>query len=416
MPNPKIVIIGAGPSGLLLARLLQVNSIPCTIYEAEASPDVRNQGGTLDLHPRAGQAALKAAGLFDEFRKHSRPEGEAMKLIKPDGSILWDDNKTIASQATQRQVDGEGRDRPEIDRVKLRDILLSSLEEGTVKWGKKLMRVEPDPSTRGKHTIVFADFTTDTSIDLLIGADGAWSKVRPLLTHEIPFYSGITTIELWALDVDAQDPWLSDYIRKGSCFMFDEGRALQCQRQGTGAVRAYASLRVPEGWLDDCGIDFSNAQGTTRQEMIDKYWSDCSADVKRVILSAKNELIPRKLYMLPVGIQWKSKLGATLLGDAAHLMTPFAGVGVNVALADAMDLAKAIVKRKESVVAKARSDAHNIGAAVEEYEKGMFERGRMNAEKTRKNLGLHFSAKGGEEMAARLRAHAEALKATGNGR
>ncbi|CAI7639874.1 unnamed protein product [Penicillium glandicola] len=410
MPAPKIVIIGAGPSGLLLARLLQVNSIPCIIYEADFSPHVRNQGGTLDLHPRAGQAALKAAGLFDEFLKHSRPEGEAMKLIKPDGSVLWDDNPIVTSQATQSELDGQGRDRPEIDRVKLRDILLSSLEEETVRWGKKVMRVESDPSTRGKHTIVFADFTTDTSIDLLVGADGAWSKVRPLLTHERPFYSGITTIELWALDVDAQDPWLR------SCFMFDEGRALQCQRQGTGAVRAYASLRVPEGWLDDCGIDFLNSQGTTRQEMIDKYWSDCSADVKRVILSAKDELIPRKLYMLPVGIQWKSKLGVTLLGDAAHLMTPFAGVGVNVALADAMDLAKAIVRRKESVVAKARSDAYNIGVAVEEYEKEMFERGRMNAEKTRKNLGLHFSEKGGEEMAARLRAHAEVAKARGNGR
>lgn len=415
MPAPKIVIIGAGPSGLLLARLLQVNSIPCTIYELEASRHERNQGGTLDLHPRAGQAALKAAGLFEEFLKYSRPEGEAMKLIKPDGSVLWDDNATVTSQAAQKELEGEGRDRPEIDRVKLRDILLDSLDEGTVKWGKKVMRVEPDPSAQGKHTIVFADFTTETSIDLLVGADGAWSKVRPLLTDEKPFYSGITSIELWALDVDAKDPWLSEYIGKGSCFMFDEGRALQCQRQGTGAVRAYASLRVPEEWVDECGIDFANPSVTTRQQMVDKYWSDCSADVKRVILSAKDELIPRKLYMLPVGIQWKSKPGVTLLGDAAHLMTPFAGVGVNVALADAMDLAKAVVKKKESVMAKMRSDGYNIGVAVEEYEKEMFERGRMSAEKTRKNLGLHFSKEGGAEMAGRLRAHAEAM-AKGEGK
>lgn len=47
---------------------------------------------------------------------------------------------------------------------------------------------------------------------------------------------------------------------------------------------------------------------------------------------------------------------------------------------------------------KNRSDAYNIGVAVEEYEMEMFERCRINAEKTRKNLGLHFSEKGGEEM------------------
>jgi 2-polyprenyl-6-methoxyphenol hydroxylase-like FAD-dependent oxidoreductase len=403
MPPLKIAIIGAGPSGLLLARLLQVHSLPCTVYEAEASRDVRNQGGTLDLHPRSGQLALKAAGLLSEFQKYSRPESEAMKLIKPDGSVLWDDNAT--SQAGEK----EGRDRPEIDRVKLRDILLDSLEEGTVKWGKKAMRVEPETSSPGKHTIIFSDYTSETSIDLLVGADGAWSKVRALLTDEQPFYSGISSVELWSLDVDAKDSWLSSYIGKGSCFMFDEGRALQCQRNGNGSIRAYASLRVPETWADECGIDFAN-KSTARQELVDRYWSDCSEDVKRVILSAKDELIVRKLYMLPVGIKWTSKPGITVMGDAAHLMTPFAGVGVNVALADAMELAQAVVRRKDSVVAKVMSDAHNIGVAVKEYEKEMFERGRVNAEKTRKNLELHFSERGGVEMAGRLKAHAEAKK------
>jgi len=409
MPPPKIAIIGAGPSGLLLARLLQVHSLPCTIYEAEASRDVRNQGGSLDLHPRTGQLALKEAGLLSEFQKHSRPEGEAMKLINLDGSVLWDDNAT--PQFAEEKEKAE-RDRPEIDRVKLREILLDSLQEGTIKWGKKVMRAEPDAASPGKYSIVFSDYTSETSIDLLVGADGAWSKVRPLLTDEKPFYSGISSIELWSLDVDAKDPWLSSYIGKGSCFSFGEGRALQCQRNGNGSVRVYASLRVPETWVEECGIDFANSS-TAREELVDKYWSDCSKDLKRVILSAKDELIPRKMYMLPVGIKWKSKQGVTLMGDAAHLMTPFAGVGVNVALADAMELGKAIVRRKESVVAKVRSDGYNIGIAVAEYEEGMFERGRMNAEKTKKNMGLHFSDNGGAEMAGRLRAHAQAKKEEG---
>ncbi|KAJ1766360.1 hypothetical protein IW140_004998 [Coemansia sp. RSA 1813] len=407
MPSSKIAIIGAGPSGLLLARLLQLHSLPCAIYEAEASRDMRNQGGTLDLHLQAGQLALKAAGLWSEFQRYSRPEGESMKLIKPDGSVFWDDNATLQAEASQRR-----RARPEIDRVKLRDILLDSLEEGTVKWGKKVVRVEQNDSSPGKHNIIFSDHTSETSIDLLVGADGAWSKVRSLLTDESPFYSGISSIELWSLDVDAKDAWLSSYIGKGSCFMFDDGRALQCQRNGNGSVRVYASLRVPETWVDECGIDFTSPS-TARRELVDRYWSDCSEDVKRVILSAKDELIPRKLYMLPVGLKWKSKPGVTLMGDAAHLMTPFAGVGVNVAMTDAMDLAKEIARRKGSVAAGARGDAYNIGAAVEEYEKDMFERARVNATKTRKNLELHFSEEGVVEMAGRLEAHARADKRDG---
>ncbi|KAK3389674.1 putative monooxygenase [Podospora didyma] len=408
MPSPKIAIIGAGPSGLLLARLLQLSSLPCTLYEAEVSRSVRNQGGSLDLHPLTGQLALKAAGLWSEFQKHSRPEGEARKLIKFDGSVLWDDNTTTTStpHQTPEKKDEKEHDRPEIDRVRLRDILLDSLSPGTVQWGKKLMRVESAPDADGKHNLVFSDYTTETGIDLVVGADGAWSKVRPLVTSQGPFYSGITMVELWALDVDARDPWLSQYIGKGSCFMFDEGRALQCQRNGDGSVRCYASLRVSETWLEDCGIDFISENA--RQELVDRYWADCAEDIKRVILSAKDELTPRKLYMLPVGVKWESKKGVTLMGDAAHLMTPFAGVGVNVALADALDLGRAIVRRKESVVAKVWSDGHNIGVAVEEYEREMFERARVNAEKTAKNLRLHFSKEGGEDMAGRVRAHHDA--------
>ncbi|KAF4630730.1 hypothetical protein G7Y89_g7406 [Cudoniella acicularis] len=345
MPHPKIAIIGAGPAGLTLARLLQKSSIPSVIYEAEPSRLFRNQGGTLDLHPRVGQLALKEAGLLPQFQQHSRPEGEASKILKYDG-----------------------------------------------KWGKKLLGVQEDEKKKGTYNLSFADGSIETGIDLLVGADGAWSKVRPLLTAEKPFYAGITAIELWANDVDKTNPWLGKYIGQGSLFMFDEGRAIMYQRQGSGAIRAYATVRQPENWAEECGIDWEAPDA--RDKLVKEYFDDCGEELKRVVLESKDLLIPRKCWMMSVGVSWKSRQGVTLLGDAAHLMTPFTGMGVNVAMADALDLARALIARKESVTAKLVSDVKNIAIAVEQYEKEMLVRAEENAKKTVHGLKGHFSATG----------------------
>ena len=81
MATPKIAIIGAGPAGCLLARLLHLAGIPTTVYEGEASPNYRSQGGSLDLHTNTGLAALREAGLWDEFQKHARYDGQYMAIV-----------------------------------------------------------------------------------------------------------------------------------------------------------------------------------------------------------------------------------------------------------------------------------------------------------------------------------------------
>ena len=169
-------------------------------------------------------------------------------------------------------------------------------------------------------------------------------------------------------------------------------------------------MRQPLSWSEDCGIDWTQP-GEAREALIKAHFADCGADIQRVIRECRDELIIRQMFMLPVGFTWAPRAGVTLLGDAAHLMTPFAGIGVNAAMADALQLAQALVAKKDSVVAKAFSDERNINAAVQTYEKQMFERTRENAQKTWENMHAHFSKGGAEERAGKFRKHYELKKA-----
>ncbi|MER5625842.1 hypothetical protein ABT061_32875 [Streptosporangium sp. NPDC002544] len=101
-----------------------------TVCDRDTHPAARNQGGTLDLHADDGQLALREAGLIEEFFRLARPEGQEMRLLDPTGLILG------------HHVPAEDElFKPEIDRGQLRDLLLSSLEPGTVQWGRAVEKV-----------------------------------------------------------------------------------------------------------------------------------------------------------------------------------------------------------------------------------------------------------------------------------
>jgi 2-polyprenyl-6-methoxyphenol hydroxylase-like FAD-dependent oxidoreductase len=196
-------------------------------------------------------------------------------------------------------------------------------------------------------------------------------------------------VELRALDVEKRHLWLSSYVGAGSCFMYDENRALFCQRNGNDCIRVYACVRVGDTWAKDCGIDW-NDHSAARARIEEEYFGDCGEDLRRVIADCFDGLVaPRPLYMLPVGLRWDPLPGVTLLGDSAHIMTPFAGEGANVAMRDAVGLADSVVKG---------INTSDLAAALKEYEADMFERGRASAQKTFDAMKICFSAGGGEIM------------------
>ncbi|KAJ4316928.1 hypothetical protein N0V94_005197 [Neodidymelliopsis sp. IMI 364377] len=386
----KIAVCGAGPVSLTLANILQNKNIPFTIYEASAS--IRTEGGSLDLHPQSGQLALKEAGLWNLFIRYARPESDVLKLVKIDGEVVWDANGTDKQEVKDdEKFDG----RPEIDRRALMKLLYENLKEGRVIFGKKIREVVLSQTEENKHDLRFEDGTTENNIDLVIGGDGAWSKVRKLLSDEKPRYSGISMVSSSLNDI-RENPWLMSYVGEGSMMAFGEGTAVQAQRGDDGHLLTYASLRVPEDFLDTCGIDWNDAT-TARKEYANRYFSHVSEDLKRVFLDCIDDLNLRPLYELPVGFTWPSRSGVTLIGDAAHVMTPFAGVGVNVGMTDALVLGREIIE--------ACAGEKTLDEATRAHEREMMPRAAKFAQKTLHGKENHFSANGAQEFADRLRSH-----------
>ncbi|KAI9658034.1 MAG: hypothetical protein M1821_002694 [Bathelium mastoideum] len=368
-PTPKIAIIGTGPAGLCLARILHQNGIPTTIYERDASAATRTQGGSLDLHPATGQQALRDAGLSDQWNQHARYDGENLILADAQGTV-------------HVRVQGIDYGRPEIGRPVLRQMLLDAVPESGIRWGAHVTAVEREPEEKG-GVLRFENGEVEGGWDLIVGADGAWSKVRPLLTSLGPFYAGVSGVELHFRDVERSQKAISEMVGSGSHFAFGDGlgNALLSQRQHDGSVQTYAWCAEPENFLRDSGVDWADTK-QVREMLLSKFetWSEEQRDLIR---KAEDDIVPRQLFMLPVGLRWPSRNGLTVIGDAAHLMTPFAGEGVNLALTDAMVLAREIVETPD-----------DLDRAVRAYEKEMFPRAADSQQRTWDSLQSRFAPGG----------------------
>jgi len=316
----EIAIVGGGPAGLTAAIILRKHDHRVRVYELDASRDHRMQGGTLDLHADAGQIALQRAGLLEDFRAIARHEDQNSKNLNPMTGLVED----------VPPHPGEEMDRPEIDRGVLRELLLSALPTDCVVWNSKVERVEPDDG--GRHRLVFQD-GTDAEADIVIGADGAWSRVRKALSSNSPFYTGVTFMEGWLESPSAAQV---DLVGKGSMFAFGGPEAIVAQKNGAGRICVYAAAKRPLTWLRKQLDQISSP--TLVQDMF-KGWAPNLLDLIR----GCDTFTERPIYSLPADFTWTTIPGITLVGDAAHVMPPL-GVGVNLAMLDASDMATAVAQ------------------------------------------------------------------------
>jgi 2-polyprenyl-6-methoxyphenol hydroxylase-like FAD-dependent oxidoreductase len=347
----SIAIIGGGLGGLTLAAVLHRNGIDSTVYELDASPSARRQGGMLDMHEEAAQFALREARLFDEFQKLILVGGDATRIVDKTASILL-------------EHEGQGA-RPEVDRGELRGILLDVLPPKTIRWGAKVVSVRALDG--GRHEVTLAGGDTFTT-DLLIGADGAWSKVRALLSPDVPQYLGVTFVETRLADVSTEHPTALDVAGDGSLFALDDEQGILSHRGTNDTMHIGAALKVPADY-----------QAESRRSLEARFagWDD---GLRALISAGSGDLESYPLYALPTGHGWEHQPGVTLLGDAAHLMSPFAGEGANLAMLDAAELALAIV-----------ADPGHPDAAIADYEARMIPRAAVAAEESAATLELCFA-------------------------
>ena len=356
----RITIIGAGLGGLTLASVLHRHGIDATIYELEASPTIRHQGSILDMHEESGQLALRKAGVFEAFRKIVIPSGDEMRILDKTGTV--------------RQQDSGDDTRPEVDRGALREILLQSLPANSIHWGSKVSTVVKREG--GRHEVRLASGETFTSA-LLIGADGAWSKVRPLLSDTHPIYLGISFVETYLYDADVRHPEIAALVGRGSMFALSDEKGLITHRDGDGRITVYIALKTPKQWVTSSGIDVHDTE-VAKLQLLNSF-AGWDHRLRALVAESDAEFILRPIYSLPVGHRWERIPGVTLLGDAAHLMSPFAGEGANLAMLDGAELAEALLAHPD-----------NVETALASYEAASFPRSETAATEANRNLSISF--------------------------
>jgi 2-polyprenyl-6-methoxyphenol hydroxylase-like FAD-dependent oxidoreductase len=362
--NKQIAIVGGGPGGLTLARLLQLKGANVKVYERDLNKDARVQGTTLDLHDESGLKALREANLMDEFKKNYRPGADKMIIVNEHAQIFFSDH-----DGKPEEDFGSEHFRPEIDRGPLRNMLLESLQPDTVIWDSQFVSMQKQNDGWLLH------FKNEISAyaDIVIGADGANSKIRPYITVIKPFYTGISgllTVE-GIYDPATIAPDIYKLSKGGKIMAFGGGKTFTVASKGDGSLAFYVSYKVDESRLKD--INFSDK--TQVLAWFKKDLPEWGNIWHELFENATTTFIPIAIYCMPLDQTWDALPNLTMLGDAAHLMPPFAGEGVNMAMLDALELCDCLYNENFS----------DIQTAIAAFENQMRKRAAAAAQESLEN-------------------------------
>ncbi|MEH2054623.1 MAG: NAD(P)/FAD-dependent oxidoreductase [Nostoc sp.] len=377
--NKQIAIVGGGPGGLTLARLLQLKGANVKVYERDFNKDARMVGSPLDMHEGSGMAALRKANLLSEFKKNFRPGADKMVIVNERAEIFFSDHETKPDE----DFDSE-HFRPEIDRGPLRNMLLESLQLKTVVWDSHLISMEK----QNVGWLLHFKSGSSAYADIVIAADGANSKIRPYITDVKAFYSGITMLEGNIYDAKKATPHIYKLLNGGKIMAFGNTKNLLMGLKGNGDLTFYASFKTDENWAANSGLDYYDK--TQMLAWFKEEYSEWSSIWYELFEDAATPFIGRPIYCMPLNQNWEAQPNLTMLGDAAHVMPPFAGEGANMAMLDALELSQCLCNENFS----------EIQTAIASYENQMRKRAAEAAQQSLENGDRMHSAGALEKMLA----------------
>lgn len=362
--NKKIAIIGGGPGGLTLARLLQLKGASVKVYERDIDKNARVQGSPLDLHEDSGLAAIRKADLINEFKANFLPGADKTLIVNEKAEILYSDH-----EANLEENFGHKHFRPEIDRGSLRKILLESLDQETVVWDSHFVSMEK----QGEGWKLNFKDKESVYADIVIASDGANSKIRPYITNIKAFYSGILMLEGTISDSKTKVPYLNNLIKGGKIMAFGNEKNILMGQKGNGDLGFYASFLADENWTIDSNLDFDD-----KLQVLDwfkKAYPEWSHVWYELFENAEVPFIPRPIYCMPLDQTWEAQSNLTMIGDAAHVMPPFAGEGANMAMLDALELSEHLTSE----------NYQSLLEAISEFEANMRKRAAVAAQESLQN-------------------------------
>lgn len=423
----KIAIIGAGPAGLTLASLLTASPHPFdfTVFELRKRPhpsEVNLPCGNLDLQEGLGLEAIQACGLYPQFLNIESDCTQQSKVTDKHGRVLFD-------HATEGQ--------PEISRNALTQLLLSSVPVDRIRWNTKVLAVTAADCSGGQGTVVSQGTAASTSIsetfDLIVGADGAWSRARSAIpSAPQPVYSGVCYITLYLPRLAEDYPGLEKLIGGGTLAACGDKKLILAQRTVRDTARVCFFLHSEcqpavqralqsSGHDDRVGpnpiLDANRLLSTLPSRpgelgelflTSEDYFASWSDDIKHLVKvtlqqqAADTEIAALPMHMLPLTPYPHPHMrGIALVGDAAHLMTPFAGKGVNIAMADSLSLTKQMEHLMTAPSSTGRfQDA--LDKALAAYEEVAHPRAKKAMNLTWQNLLLSYSGTGPEQFGSVL--------------
>ena len=370
LQNKKVAIVGGGPGGLTLARLLQLKGVNVQVYERDINEYARVQGSPLDMHEESGWAALRSAKLVEEYKKHVIQGADKKVIVNAQAEVFFSDHENKSN----KELGGEPP-RLEIGRGALRKVLLGALQQETVVWDSQFISMEKENEGWLMH------FKNGSSVyaDLVIAADGANSKIRPYLTEIKAFYSGITMVEINIDNAKKATPHIYELMNGGKIMAYGNGRNILGGQKGNGDLCFYASFKPDENWAKYSGLDFSDR--TQLLNWFKKEYAGWSSIWHELFDNAIMPAVPRRIYCMPLDQNWEPLSNLTLLGDAAHVMPPFAGEGANTSMFDALELSECL-----------SSDQYpTLQEAIADYEKSMRHRAAKAAKQSLDNGSLMHS-------------------------